>query len=80
MSNCSIRSCPGHYEARHITHMVKRGGSVVVLENVPAQVCDLCGDTLLPLSTVETIEAMLQDPGTPVRTVPVYEMPNTLSA
>jgi YgiT-type zinc finger domain-containing protein len=80
MRNCSILSCPGHYELRHITHMVKRGDSVMVLENVPAQVCDLCGDTLLPLSTVETIEAMLQDPGPPVRTVPVYQMPDSLSA
>ncbi len=80
MKNCSIRSCPGQYESKHIAHMVKHHGSVVVFENVLAEICTVCGDTLLPLSTVETIEAMLQNPGTPVRTVPVYEVPDTLSA
>jgi YgiT-type zinc finger domain-containing protein len=80
MNSCSIRSCPGKYELRHITHLVKHHGNVVVFENVLAEVCDACGDTLLTLNTVEAIETMLQNPGPPVRTVPVYHVPDTLSA
>jgi hypothetical protein len=53
---------------------------VIVLENVPAEVCSICGDVLLSLSTVAAIEAMLKDPGKPVRTAPVYEMPEGAAA
>jgi len=41
---------------------------------VLAEVCIVCGDTLLPLSTVEALENMLKNPGKTLRTAPVYEM------
>jgi YgiT-type zinc finger domain-containing protein len=80
MKRCSIHSCPGEYEAKRIVHTVRRHGQVIVLENVPAEVCSICGDVLLSLSTVAAIEAMLKDPGKPVRTAPVYEMPEGAAA
>ena len=80
MKNCSIRSCPGEYERKRIVHTVKHHGNVVVLENVPAKVCSICGDILLSLSTVEAIEAILKNPGKPIRTAPVYEMPEGMVA
>ncbi len=46
------------------------------IENVLAEVCSVCGDALLPLSTIEAIESMLKDPGKPVKTAPVYQMPD----
>ena len=76
MKKCSIRSCPGECEERRVTHVVRHHGDVVVIENVLAEVCSVCGDTLLPLSTVEAIESMLKDPGKPLRTAPVYHMPD----
>ena len=48
---------------------------MVVIENVPVEVCSVCGDVLLSISTVEAIEAMLKNPGKPLRMAPVYEMP-----
>ena len=75
MTKCSIGSCPGEYEYKRILHTVKHQGSVIVIENVPARVCPVCGDVLLSLSTIEAIEALLKNPGEPARTAPVYEMP-----
>ncbi|HAO80497.1 MAG TPA: hypothetical protein DCQ92_16315 [Verrucomicrobia subdivision 3 bacterium] len=43
---CSIEGCPGEYEPRAITHTVRPGGRVVVIDHVPAEVCDVCGDVL----------------------------------
>jgi YgiT-type zinc finger domain-containing protein len=80
MNNLSNGACPGEYIPWRITHLVKHDGNAVVFENVPAEVCDVCGDTLLALNAVEAIEAMLRNPGPPVRTVPVYHVPDTLSA
>jgi len=54
--------------------VVKQDGEVIVFDNVLAEVCTVCGDTLLPLSTVEALENMLKNPGKTLRTAPVYEM------
>jgi len=74
MKDCSIRSCPGQYEKKRIVHVVKQEGELIVFDNVVAEVCSVCGDTLLPLSTVEALETMLKNPGKTLRTAPVYEM------
>jgi len=50
---CSIRGCPGEYERRRIRHTVCRDQEVLVLENVPTEVCSVCGDTLLEPDTVQ---------------------------
>ena len=55
---------PRHYEDKKITHMVKHRGEIMVLESVAAKVCSVCGDVLLPISSVEKIEEMLANPGT----------------
>ena len=80
MKACSIPSCPGEYEEKRIVHTVRHHGHVIVLENVPADVCSVCGDVLLSLSTVAAVEAMLKNPGKPIRTAPVYEMPEGVAA
>lgn len=80
MKKCSIASCPGGYEEKRILHAVKHHGNVIVIENVPAEVCSICGDVLLSLATVEAIETMLKNPGKPIRTAPVYEMPEGVAA
>ena len=81
MKHCSIIGCPGEYVNQKISHMVKQGGQnvqdpgVVIIESVPADVCRVCGDTLLDIETVERIEDLLRNPGRPAHTVPAYEMP-----
>ena len=70
---CSIQGCPGEYEARSVMHTVRREGQVIVIDHVPAEVCAVCGDTLLQPDTVRKIEALLQQKRQPARRVPLYE-------
>jgi len=70
---CTIQGCPGNYEDRRILHTVRHRGRVVVIDKVPAEVCDVCGDVLLHPETVTHLERLLQDVGEPTRTAPVYE-------
>jgi len=70
---CSIMGCPGKYEQKTITHTVKSAGQVIVIDHVPARVCDTCGDTLLDLKTVRHIEKILSARKKPRRTAPLYE-------
>lgn len=73
MNLCSIQSCPGEYEERQIVHVVKHHGEVIVFDNVPAEVCSVCGDVLLSLATARAIESHVKQLGQPDRTAPVYE-------
>ena len=41
---------------------------------------EVCGNTLLPLSTVEEIEKLLKSLGEPTRMAPVYEIPDRVAA
>ena len=71
--NCSIKGCPGYYENRTIIHTVKRGEDVIVFENVPAEVCDVCSDTLLSPETIRHLEELITRRAKPTKLVPVYE-------
>lgn len=70
---CSLRGCVGEYEERRIIHAVRHRGRLVVIDGVPAEVCNVCGDVLLTPETVRRIEAILAGAGSPSRTAPVYE-------
>jgi YgiT-type zinc finger domain-containing protein len=70
--NRECRGCSGTYEERLITRAFRRGDDVVVLDSIPAEVCDICGDTLLAPDTARHIEQVLKTRGVPTRTVPLY--------
>jgi len=70
---CSIKGCPGEYEAKEIMHTLRRGSAIFVFERVPAEVCSVCGDTLLTPQTIRHLEDLLRNQGKPARVVPVYE-------
>ena len=69
---CSIQGCPGHYERRLIIHTVKQGPKVLVFEDVPAEVCDVCSDTLLSPETIRHIEALMKQEARPRSQAPVF--------
>lgn len=71
--NCSIVGCTGEYEQRFIAHTLSRNGEVLVIDHVPAEVCSICGDTLLAPETVRRMETLVRVVGQPARTVPLYE-------
>ena len=70
---CSIQGCPGEYESRKIVQTLRREGQVIVIDHVPAEVCTICGDTLLNPDTVRRVETLLQQKRQPARRVPLYE-------
>ena len=70
---CSLTGCPGTYEERLIAHTMRVHGQVIVVDHVPARICDVCGDTLLSLETVRRLDALLHTDTTPDTTVPLYE-------
>ncbi len=57
---CSVQGCPGHYETRLVVHAARRRGRVVVINDVPAEICDVCGDTVFTLETSEHISSILR--------------------
>ncbi len=70
---CSIQGCPGEYEGKMIVHTVQKKGQVLVFEHVPAEVCSVCGDTILTPDTVRHIESLLKEKTKPERMIPLYE-------
>jgi YgiT-type zinc finger domain-containing protein len=70
---CSIQGCPGHYDSKLIVHTLQRGSEIFVFERVPAEVCSVCGDTLLAPATIRQLEKLLHTQSKPRRTAPVYE-------
>jgi len=70
---CTLQGCTGGYEDRRILHTVRHQGEVVVIDHVPAEVCDVCGDVLLCPETGANFERMLKVVREPQRTVPIHE-------
>jgi YgiT-type zinc finger domain-containing protein len=55
------RQCPeGTYEKGTITETLERGDTVVVVKDVPALVCDVCGNSLLAAKEVERLQRILK--------------------
>lgn len=57
---CAFPACPGNYEDTFITHKVEEADGVSYIDNVPAKVCALCGDTILATETLTMIERILK--------------------
>lgn len=70
---CSIQGCPGTYEARTILHVVRRKSEVLVFEDVPAEVCDVCGDTLLAPDTIRHLEKIMDRDVEPRGHAPIFQ-------
>lgn len=72
---CTIEGCPGTYERRLVALTLRYGGELIVLDNVPAEVCDTCGDELFSPETNEKIDRLLREHErlTPKESAPVYE-------
>jgi len=69
---CIVHGCPGEYEHRFIVHTVKRAANVIVFDNVPAEVCNVCSDILLAPETIRHLEELMQRNPEPEKHIPVY--------
>ena len=69
---CSIADCPGEYEQKEVIRAIHQGDRIIVVEHIPAEVCDICGDVLFTPETIEHLEALRRTTRLPERTVPLY--------
>ena len=70
---CSFKDCQGEYEDKRIIHAVRHKGQVVVIENVPVEVCNVCGDILLNPEAINRIQNILQNPKSTKTSAPLYK-------
>ena len=69
MNKCTLCS-EGQYLNKYIVFSSRRGDRLVVIEGVPALVCDVCGDRIITEDTAREIERIVA--GTPIDSVPLY--------
>jgi len=70
---CAVAGCSGEYKERLITQFFTRGGQAIVVEDIPAEVCDVCGDTLLAPGVVEQMVKIDVREKEPVKFAPVFK-------
>jgi HTH-type transcriptional regulator/antitoxin MqsA len=74
MEPCAV--CGGTYHETQITYSQDVNGHFVLVEHVPALVCERCGDTLLAPKVVEKLQSLVWQPVEPKRfeQVPVFDL------
>ena len=70
---CAV--CNGHLRDTTITHEERRGNQLYLFQNVPAQVCDACGEIWIEETVLQEIEQLIEN-GEPVRQIstPVFDL------
>jgi len=58
---CIVQGCPGEMEERRIVHTFVRDGKPIVVEDLPAWVCPVCGYTVLDLEVLDGLFALDMD-------------------
>lgn len=71
--NCAY--CQGELVEKTVTYTTENDGRVIVVENVPALVCDQCGETLFRPEIVEKLQRIVwgETPQTREAKVPFYD-------
>lgn len=71
---CVVQGCPGEMEERRIVHTFLRDGKPIVVEDLPAFVCPVCGYTVIEMRVLDLLFQL--DPATqaPVSQAPVYHL------
>lgn len=71
---CVVQGCPGEMEERRIVHTFVRDGKPMIVEDLPALVCPVCGYTVLDLHVLDTLFALDPETEQPVRRAPVFRL------
>jgi YgiT-type zinc finger domain-containing protein len=71
---CVVQGCPGEMEQRQIVHTFVRNGRPMLVEDLPARVCPVCGYTVLDLQVLDKLFALDTDKQQPVSHAPVFRL------
>ncbi|MBN1218746.1 MAG: YgiT-type zinc finger protein [Anaerolineae bacterium] len=72
---CTVQGYPGEMEARKIVHTFMREGQPIVVEDLPALVCPVCGYTVLDLEVLDILFTLDPKIASPVGQAPVFRFP-----
>jgi YgiT-type zinc finger domain-containing protein len=72
---CHNQGCPGEYESERVLRAMRLRDRIIVVDGVPAEVCDLCGSTLFAPDVVATLDRIVRTPSPPQGMVPLYSYP-----
>ena len=72
---CVMQGCVGEMEERRIVHTFVRDGNPIVVEDLPAWVCPMCGYTVLDLHVLDMLLALDPLAKAPVKHAPVFRLP-----
>lgn len=73
-NECNV--CQGKTKSTLTTYTQRYKDQIVIVENVPAWVCEQCGETYFDPEVVERIQGLIWSGAAPTRTVttPVYDL------
>ncbi len=71
---CVVQGCPGEMEERRIVHTFLRNRKPMVVEDLPALVCPVCGYAVLDLHVLDALFALDPETERPVRRAPVFRL------
>ena len=71
---CVTQRCPDEMQERRIIHTFVRDGNPIIVEDLPALVCPMCGCTLLDLHVLDTLFAFDPETAQPVRQAPLVRV------
>lgn len=71
---CVVQGCPGEMEERRIVHTFVRNRKPMIVEDLPALVCPVCGYTVLDLHVLDALFALDPETERPVRRAPVFRL------
>jgi YgiT-type zinc finger domain-containing protein len=72
-TQCSFQTCAGEYEDRIVTFSAKTLRGVMVIDDVPARVCKLCGDVTYSFETSQQIDVIIRS-GTTTEVAPLFHL------
>ena len=57
--NCVL--CKANLTKGNVNHIVDLGEGIIIIKNVPANICEQCGEYYLDTNTALKIESILED-------------------
>ncbi len=68
--------CKGRLVRRNVSYSATRQGYHLIIDDVPAWVCEQCGESLLDEETVDFIQEMLPEVDSRIGELPVLSAPD----
>ncbi len=69
---CRMPGCPGHYERERTAQALRFPNTLIVIDDIPADVCDICGDTLYTAEVARRLDRVMRERPATSATVPLY--------